>query len=146
MLCCACFRHSKACLINEEYSHSTLCLCLCPSPNDKYIEERAYAFFLFFLRFYFFFDVDHLKVFRWICYNILFWRNCCLFIFGHSGLCGCPQAFSSCSAWAFHCHGFSCCRAQALGHGLSSYPEACGIFLDQRSNPHPPHWHWQADS
>ena len=30
------------------------------------------------------------------------------------------QAFSSCSAWASHCCGFSCCRARALGQGLSS--------------------------
>ena len=66
-------------------------------------------------------------------------------------------------ARASHCSGFSCCGAQALGsrasvvvarrlqntgsvvvaHGLSCSP-ACGIFLDQGSNPCPPHW--QADS
>ena len=51
------------------------------------------------------------------------------------------QAFSSCGVWAFHCGGFFCCGAQALGtqasiavsHGLSncgtwiSYPAECGI-------------------
>ena len=42
--------------------------------------------------------------------------------------------FSSCSMWA-----------QQLGHtGLVSCPTACGIFLDQGSNPCP--LHWQADS
>ena len=77
---------------------------------------------------------------------------------------------SSCSARA-HCDGFSCCGARGLGrqasvaaaHGLSSCrswaPEqagsvvvahrmscsrACGIFLDQGSNPYP--LHWQVDS
>ena len=55
----------------------------------------------------------------------------------------------SCSVWAPHCSGFSCCKAQTLGaqisvgthvrlqsagslvvaHGLS-YPMACVIFLD----------------
>ena len=40
--------------------------------------------------------------------------------------------------WVFHCGGFSCCRAQALGaralvavpHGLS-YFTACGVFPEQ---------------
>ena len=58
--------------------------------------------------------------------------------------------FSSCSARAFPCCGFSCCRAWALRcvssvvmvHGLSC-PVACGIFPDQRWNPSPQHW--QAD-
>ena len=70
---------------------------------------------------------------------------------------------SSCSAWASHCSGFSCCGAQALGkrasviaplrlqslgsvalvHGLSC-PVVHGIFPDQRSNPRS--LHWQADS
>ena len=51
------------------------------------------------------------------------------------GLYCCVQAFSSCSAWASHCCGFSCCGVQTLGmrpselwhvgsvvlaHGLSS--------------------------
>ena len=56
-----------------------------------------------------------------------------------------------CGARASHCGGSSCCRARALGaqasvvvaHGLSC-SVACGIFLDQGSNPCAPHW--QADS
>ena len=62
-----------------------------------------------------------------------------------------------------HCGGFSCCRAQTLGRkcsavaygGLQSEDslvvmhrlsrlEACGIFLDQGSNPCP--LDWQVDS
>ena len=58
---------------------------------------------------------------------------------------------SSCSARASRYSGFSSCGAQALGHmgsgvaahGLSC-PTAYGIFLEQGSNPRPPHW--QADS
>ena len=63
----------------------------------------------------------------------------------------CSQAFSSCGKWgllssydtgAFHCSGFSCCRAQALGtqalgaqasvvvaHGLSCFEAHC-IYWD----------------
>ena len=58
---------------------------------------------------------------------------------------------SSCSAQVSRWGGFSCCRAQAPGcvdsvdvaRGLSC-PAACGILLDQRSNPCP--LHWQLDS
>ena len=46
--------------------------------------------------------------------------------------------FGCVGTWASHCGGFSCYRAQALGHAGSlvvahrfSCPEACGIFLDQ---------------
>ena len=52
------------------------------------------------------------------------------FFWSELGLCCCAWAFSnfgeqwllsSCSAWASHCGGFSCCRAGALGHvGFSS--------------------------
>ena len=55
---------------HEEYSHSTLCYvsCLCPSLKDKYIEERAYAFFLFLFNFFKSFVVvvvvGHVKVFH----------------------------------------------------------------------------------
>ena len=71
--------------------------------------------------------------------------------------------FSSCGAWASHCCGFSCCRAQALGvrasvvvaRGLQSAGSvvvvhrlscsaACGIFPDQGLNLCP--LHWQVDS
>ena len=68
-----------------------------------------------------------------------------------------------CGAQASHCSGFSCCGAWALGarasvivalefqsvgsvivvHGLSC-SAACGIFMDQSSNPCP--LHWQADT
>jgi len=41
------------------------------------------------------------------------------------GLPCCPRAFSSCSARASHCGGFSCCGAEVLGHmGFSS----CGLW------------------
>ena len=42
------------------------------------------------------------------------------------GLRCCAQAFSSCSAWASHCGGFSCCGAQTLG-AQSSVVVACGL-------------------
>ena len=50
------------------------------------------------------------------------------------GLCCCTWAFSSCdeqgllsscSAWASHCGGFSCCGARALGHAVVS---GCGTW------------------
>ena len=63
-------------------------------------------------------------------------------------LSGCGQRglYSSCSAYAASCGGFSCCRAQALecagliavAHGLSC-PEACETFLDKGLNPCPLH-------
>ena len=87
---------------------------------------------------------------------------------GSSSLCAgflqLPRAEATldCGAWASHCGDF-CCGARALGarasvvvaHGLQStgsvvvahglsYSVACGIFLDQGSNPCP--LHWQADS
>ena len=52
------------------------------------------------------------------------------------GLCYCAQAFSSCGergqlsscgAWASHCCGFSCCRAQAPGHAVSSVVAVHGL-------------------
>ena len=74
----------------------------------------------------------------------------------------CVGAFSSCGEWGLLfvavCGLFivvaSRCGAQPLGMWASTVaarhlsscgcPKACGIFLDQRSNPCPPHW--QADS
>ena len=61
---------------------------------------------------------------------------------------------SSCSAWASHCGGFSCCRAQALGARASVVSThgsvvvvyglicamTCGIFPDQGSNLCPLHY------
>ena len=71
--------------------------------------------------------------------------------------------YPSCGVLSSHCGGFSCCGAQALGHvgsvvmvprlwdtgsvvvayGLSC-SAACGIFLDEGSNPHL--LRWQVDS
>ena len=57
------------------------------------------------------------------------------------------MAFSSCNAQAFHCGGFSCCGTWALEYSGSvvvenrlSHLEACGIFLNQGSNPCPLHY------
>ena len=65
--------------------------------------------------------------------------------------CGEWGLLSSCVARASHCGGFFCCRAWAPGTWASVLAapglgccEACGIFLDQGSNPCP--LHWQADS
>ena len=41
------------------------------------------------------------------------WLSSALFILGCTGLHCCSDVFSSCSAWASHCGGFSCHRAQA---------------------------------
>ena len=56
------------------------------------------------------------------------------------GLHCCVGFFSSCSKWASHCRGFSCCGEQALGPRASvvvayrlSCSEAHGIFPYQRS-------------
>ena len=94
--------------------------------------------------------------FIWEClsFTLIFF----FFFFGYVDLGCCAQAFSSsvsgaysfCGAYS-HCGGFSCFWAWALGptglivvaHGLSCSP-ACGIFLDQGSNPCP--LYWQADS
>ena len=65
-------------------------------------------------------------------------------------LAAASRGYSSCSAQASHCGGFSCYRARALECGSVvaelrlSCPRACGIFLDQGSNPSP--LHWQVDS
>ena len=78
-----------------------------------------------------------------------------LLIFGCAGAsllcgllssCGNQGLLSSCSARASHCSGF---LLQSMGsrhagsavvvHRLS-YSAACGIFLDQESNPHLLHW------
>ena len=90
--------------------------------------------------------------------SIFFWTFY-LDIFGCAGSsllcmdfsCG-KQGPLQCGGQA-HCGGLSCFRAWALGHaGFSccgsaqgfSFPQACGIFLDQGLNPHP--LHWQMDS
>ena len=60
--------------------------------------------------------------------------------------CGERGLLSICNAWASHCGGFSCCKAQALGQAGSVIAAlrlhcspACGIFPDQGSNPGPLH-------
>ena len=66
------------------------------------------------------------------------------------GLCCYMWAFSSCSAWASHCGGFSCFwnmgsrREGSVVVDELHCPTACGIFLEQGSNPCP--LHWQLDS
>ena len=98
---------------------------------------------------------------------LFFFNFISLFIFGCAGswlLCWiffrCVEwgIFSSYGARASHCGGFTCCESWALElvglsrcgswaleHRLHSYGStACGIFLDQRSNPCL--LHWQADS
>ena len=72
----------------------------------------------------------------WLCW--VFVASCGISVVAESG------SYWSCSMLASHRSGFSCCRAQALGswasvvvaYGLSS-SVACGIFLDQGSNPCP---------
>ena len=43
-----------------------------------------------------------------------------VFVYGCAGSSLLHGAFSSCCVWASHCSGFSCCRAQALGHTASN--------------------------
>ena len=62
-------------------------------------------------------------------------------------LCCFMRVFSSCSEWAFHCGGFSCCWAKALVIWASevvvwglSCSVAYGIFPDQELKLCPLHW------
>ena len=97
-----------------------------------------------------------------VCFWILFamFKKYLFSFLAALGLCWCSGAFSSCSewgatlgcsAWASHCGGLSCCRAQAVGVGSShdvwarwlwprglSCSMACGILLDQGLNQWPP--------
>ena len=98
-------------------------------------------------------------LFKTFKYLFNFWQ-CWVFI-AHRffSSCGEQGLFCSCSAWTSHCGGFSCCIAWALGHVGSgvvaprlwgtasvvvahelSCSKACGIFLNQGSNPCPLHW------
>ena len=120
-------------------------------PGDGDGDSSKQVTFFFFLLYFF-------KLFYFI-----------LFIFGYIGSwllhVGFWRAGATlcCGARASHCGGFSCCGARALGHagsvvvacGLQSAGSAvvthglicsvaCGIFLDQGSNPFP--LHWQVDS
>ena len=74
--------------------------------------------------------------------------HCCTWAFFS---CGKQGLLSSCPAWASHFDVFSCCWAWSLGHTGSvtvvhwlSSSAACGIFLDQESNPCL--WNGQVDS
>ena len=90
---------------------------------------------------------------QFFCRSIFFLRN---FFFSNIflpvlGLHCCAQAFcscseqgllSGCSTWASRCGGFSCFGGwvSVVAGSQFSCPVACGIFLDQRSNPYPLHW------
>ena len=78
---------------------------------------------------------------------IYFWLGvldlrCCVSF----SLVAASKGYSACGAWAPHCGGSCCCRAQALGHwsALVVYgpgcSTGCGVFPDQGSNPSLPHW------
>ena len=100
-------------------------------------------------------------------------RKCCFYkwkltergkswlcLFEGAGFCCCAQTLCSWgkqgllsrySVWASHCGGVSCCRAWVPCAWASvvvvprlDCPKACGLFLDQGSNPCP--LHWQVDS
>ena len=77
----------------------------------------------------------------------------CYLVLAALCLCRCVRTFSSCSergplsscsAWASHCSGFSCCRVWTLGrsdsvvlvHWLGCFM-VCGVFPNQESNPCP---------
>ena len=61
---------------------------------------------------------------RWpnLIKGIYFWL-CWVFVIAHGlSLVAVSRAYSSCGAWASHCGGFACCRAQALGcQGFRSF-------------------------
>ena len=80
-----------------------------------------------------------------LLFSVYFWLHW-VFVAAHrlfpsSSLVAVSGGYSSRSAQAFHCNGFSCCGAKALGcsgsvvvvHKLNC-PVACGIFPDQGSN------------
>ena len=67
--------------------------------------------------------------------------QCCGWLFSSCEEWG---LFPSCSVWASHCSGFSCCGAWGLGHGFRgcgaqfSCPAICGIFPGQGIGTHVP--------
>ena len=99
-------------------------------PKKKKIENLAsYVFFIY----------------VYICVYIYI-SNLYIYLFGAVLGLVAVQAFlylwlvgllSSCSVWALHCDGFSCCRVEALEHRPNRFScsLACGIFLNQGSNP-----------
>ena len=74
---------------------------------------------------------NYLCTIVWLCQ--VFTAVCWLSLFVASGGCSPSHGSSSpcCGSWALE-H-----RLGSCGHGLSC-PVACGVFLDQGSNPHPP--------
>ena len=82
------------------------------------------------------------QVFHRVLFLLVYFWLCWIFIaMRRLSLVAVSEVTLRCSVWASHCGGFSCRRAQAsvvVVHGLSC-PEACGIFLDQRSNLCPLH-------
>ena len=94
---------------------------------------------------YFFSNSFELK--NLFCLFVYFWLHRIL-IAGHRlSLVTASTGCSSCGARVSHCNDLCSCRVQALGawasvavaHRLTRSP-ACGIFLDQGSNPCPLHW------
>jgi len=86
----------------------------------------------FHLTFFFF-----LILLSYLCFAVL--GLCC---YGRTfSSCGEQGPLVSCGAWASHCRGYFCCRAQALSTWASAVvahrltcPEACGIFPDKGLN------------
>ena len=133
----------------------------------KFVKVTHFYFLLFFLKqlyisFFFFFQ----RIYSFLKKYFLFGSIGSSLL--RAGLLQLWRAGATlcCGARASHCGGFSCCRAWTLGaqasvvaaHGLQqlwhvgsvvvahglSCSMACGIFLDQGSNPCS--LHWQADS
>ena len=82
----------------------------------------------------FFFNLSYLFIYFWLRWVFVAVRRLSLVVASGATLLH--------GARASHCDVFSCCRARALdarasvvvAHGLSC-SAACGIFLDQGSNP-----------
>ena len=56
-------------------------------------------------------------LFKKIIYLLLAMLHLCCYVWAFSS-CGERGLLYSCSAWAYHCYGFFCCRAWALQCGL----------------------------
>ena len=63
---------------------------------------------------------------------LIFFFKVIIYFLAVLGLCCCVQALSSCSVWASHCCGFSCCGAQALGHSWASLWQHSGSTVVAR--------------
>ena len=111
-----------------------------------YLKSKFQGHGILFSSLIFFFNFKNLFIlfiYFWLCWVFVAARRLSLVAVSGAALCSGERAS--------HCGGFSCCRAWALGlrasvvvaRGLSC-STACGIFLDQGSNPCP--LHWQVDS